>query len=214
MSFDVPDKHDYENVVALNQAWLSDLRHDPEMRRGLTGSNDALRERIIGLNPHQCSRLAETPFLLFSFQERDDRYWSRILQSSREPDLFRADRSANVNTLASAALGFIWQLARRNPYALRLFCGATLYWCERIAELTFYTLLDAVRSSGDVPVLRQAHMVPMWQKLLDEGISRETRVRRAAQFSALQAILTDPTDTTGGNVRALAVAEDAGRSGR
>lgn len=224
MSFNVPDKRDYENVVSLNAAWLGYLRQDHEMRRGLAGCNEPLRQRIIELSSHQYQRLAETPFLLFSFHERDERYWSRILEQSREPDLFRTAASRNVDTLASAALGFIWQLARRNPYALRLFCGATLYWCERIADLTFYSLLDAVRCSGDVPVLRLAHAAPMWRKLLDEGISRESRVRRAAQFAALQVVLTDPAGSDRNEVRALAarsvaapgrrIAEETDRPGR
>ena len=114
-----------------------------------------------------------------------------MLDRAPEPGLFRSSGSEPVDTLIAAALGFIWQLANRNPYSLRLVCGATLYWCERIADLTFYELLDAVRNSGDVPLLRHAHVESLWRKLLADGIHGNGKVRRAAQLSALQAVLTD-----------------------
>ncbi len=125
MSFEIPDKRDYENVVSLNRAWLNYLRRDREMRHGLAGCSEELRQQFITLRPAERLRLAETPFLLFSFHERDDHYWSRLLERPQEPDMFRSSASKDVDTLVSAALGFIWQLAKRNPYSLRLFCGAT-----------------------------------------------------------------------------------------
>ena len=194
MSFEGPDKEDYANVVALNQAYLALLRRDKELCRGLNGCAEPLRQHLVELSQHRIDRLAEAPFLLFSFRERDDRYWTRILQDAGDADLFSSAGSDDVDTLISAALGFIWQLARRNPYALRLFCGATLYWCERIAELTFYRLLEAVRCSGDVPVLRIAGRNELWRKLLESGVSRHNPVRHAAQLSALQVVLTDPAE--------------------
>ncbi len=192
MSFDGPDRGDYENVISLNQAYLTLLRKDRQLCRTPGGAAEPVYERIRELNRHQVGRLATTPFLLFSFRERDDRYWGRVLGEARAPDLFRSVASRDIDTLVSAALGFIWQLARRNPYTLRLICGATLYWCERVAEPTFYQLLDAVRCSGDLPVLRLAHQSTMWQKLLDKGIGRENQSRSAAQMSALQTVLTEP----------------------
>ena len=204
MSFDGPDTQDYENVIALNQAYLSLLRRDKELRRGLSSCAEPLRHRLRELTQQQADRLAEAPFLLFSFRECDDLYWNRILQDAGNADLFRPAASEDVDTLISAALGFIWQLAKRNPYALRLFCGATLYWCERIAELTFYRLLEAVRGSGDVPVLRIAGRNELWRKLLESGVSRRNTIRHAAQLSALQAVLTDPPDNSKSETWSLA----------
>jgi hypothetical protein len=186
---------DYENVVALNQAYLALLLRDQELCRGLHGCAEPLRHRLSELSLRQIDRLAEAPFLLFSFRERDELYWTRILQERADGDLFRSAGSDDVDTLISAALGFIWQLAKQNPYALRLFCGATLYWCERIAELTFYRLLDAVRCFGDVPVLRLAGRNELWRKLLQDGVSARSSIRRAAQLSALQVVLTDPAES-------------------
>jgi hypothetical protein len=132
---------------------------------------------------------------LFSFREGDERYWTHVLDRTPERGLFTGNDSDEVDTLISASLGFIWQLAQRNPYTLRLICGATLYWTERIAEQTFFGLLDAVRKTGDTPDIRLVRRSQIWNKLLDGGVSRERVTRRAAQMSALQVVLTAAPDT-------------------
>jgi hypothetical protein len=194
MAFSGPELSDYENVVALNKAWLDLLQADTRLREALPALPERLRGRITNLSKQQISRLAATPFLLFSFREGDDRYWTRVLAESPERDLFRVNDVDEVDTLISASLGFIWQLARQNSYAVRLICGATLYWTERIAERTFFHLLDAVRTAGDMPCVRFAENPELWQKLLDSGVSRQMLARHAAQMSALQVVLTDPPD--------------------
>ena len=191
MSFEGPDRRDYDNVVALNVAYLRCLRR--RRGEGLGACPAPLRARLTGLNEHESSRLAEAPFLLFSFREQDDRYWDRLLRGGASGELFRAQPSPDLTMLTSAALGFVWQLAGRNPYVLRLFCGATLYWCERIADLTFYRLLDVVRGASDVPELRLAGHHALWRKLCDDGTCAASRVRHAAHFAALQTVLTGAT---------------------
>ena len=192
MSFDRPADRDYENVASLNSAYLAMLCTERSLRRGLDGCSGPLKARLTELGRTDIPRLAQTPFLLFSFRERDDRYWDDVLERQSEPGLFRSSGSEPVDTLVAAALGFVWQLANRNPYALRLICGATLYWCERIGDLTFFGLLDAVRNSGDVPMLRCGHCDSLWSKLLGDGVSPDRSVRHAAQLAALQSVLTDP----------------------
>lgn len=195
MAFSSPEMSDYENVVALNTAWLEQLQRESRLCNGLTGLPDALRLRLTNLSVQQIGRLAATPLLLFSFREGDDRYWTRILTRSPERDLFTASSADDVDTLIAASLGFIWQLARRNPYALRLICGASVYWTERIAEQTFFALLNAFRSTGDTPTARFVLQRDLWRKLLSSGVSREGVSRNAAQVSALQVVLTDPPDS-------------------
>jgi hypothetical protein len=204
MSFDGPDARDYENVVSLNHAWLCLQRRDPQIRRGLDNGARLLSRELAGLDAVQAERLAATPFLLFSFREQDDVYWTSVLERQAAPDLFRSDGSRDSDMLISAALGFIWQLACRNPYALRLICGASLYWCERLTETPFYELLAAVRCAGELPVPRLAGHTTMWQKLLGDGVSGDENVRAAAQLSALQSVLTETYRETGGRKLALA----------
>lgn len=195
MSFEGPDTSDYENVVALNEAYLQLMVRDAALQAGLRSCPESVKERLLGLTATEISRLATTPFLLFSFRERDDRYWTRLLDPAPPRGLFNSCGSADIDTLISAALGFIWQLARQNPYSLRLFCGATLHWCERIAESTFFGLLEAVQRSGDVPELRMAASAGTWRMLLGNGARGEHRMRTAAQLAALQTVLTEPPVT-------------------
>lgn len=195
MPFLSPELSDYDNVVSLNEAWLGLLQKDTRLAQGMEELPDRLRRRITTLSRQQIERLAATPFLLFSFREGDERYWTHVLGRTPERGLFRENDIDEVDTLISASLGFIWQLAQRNPYTLRLICGATLYWTERIAEQTFFGLLDAVRATGDTPDIRLVRYREFWNKLLDSGVSRERLTRRAAQMSALQVILTTSPDS-------------------
>jgi hypothetical protein len=195
MAFSGPELSDYENVVALNQAWLCLLQKGTRLSEGIAELPERLQRRITNLSQQEITRLAATPFLLFSFREGDDRYWEGVLAGSPERNLFAANDTDDVDILVSASLGFIWQLARRNPYTLRLICGASIYWTEQIAEQTFFGLLEAVRLAGEMPCVRFVQQRELWNKLLDRGLSREVPARHAAQLSALQTILTAPRDT-------------------
>ncbi len=196
MGFNGPDATDYENVLTLNQAWLELTPRDAALQRGLDGMPVDLCKRMTSLSSSQIARLAKTPFLLFSFRETDEAYWTQTLAERPGAGLFDIRSTEDADTLISAALGFIWQLARRNPYALRVICGATLYWSERIAELTFFELLDAVRATGEPPVARLGRHTDLWRKLLGSGVSRQLLSCHAAQMAALQSILTQATDVT------------------
>ena len=197
MTFNGPDGGDFENVAALNLAYLSRVRRDPAVRPDPRLDPAAVCERIADLDARQVRVLATTPVLLFSFREDDERYWTRILEAPPVRDLFSIQGHRDIDTLVSAALGFLWQLARRNPYALRLISGATLYWCERIAEQTFYPLLSAVRQNAAIPAPRLADDAAFWSALLEQGTSPREDARHAAQFGALQAILTRPRTDSG-----------------
>ncbi|RLA22235.1 MAG: hypothetical protein DRQ63_12950 [Gammaproteobacteria bacterium] len=192
MAFDGPQTTDYTNVVSLNRAYLSLLQRDLRARHGLRQLSSRLSDKITGLNKRQIERLAATPFLLLSFREGNDHYWSEVLGGPPGGDLFKSSGSEDLDTLVSAGLGFIWQLARQNPYALRLICGASLHWCEEIAEQTFFRLLVSVAAHGNILQLRAAHDHELWRKLLDDGTNRVKIIRRAAHVSALQAVLTQP----------------------
>lgn len=192
MDFDGPTADDFGNVASLNRAWLTLLRQDPASRKAAGRDAEPHMADIANLTHRESERLAESPFLLFSFRERDEALWSGIIEGNRRRHLFRDTRSREAETILASALGFIWQLARQNPYALRLICGATLYWSERIGELTFYRLLSAVRQTDRIPVLRSAGHPTLWRKLLTTGISASDDIRSAAQLCALQAVLTEP----------------------
>jgi hypothetical protein len=192
MAFDGPQATDYENVASLNRAYLSILRRDVRSHLGLAHLSAELVGRLTDLTERQAERLSAVPFLLLSFREQDDRYWNKVLDDAASRDLFSVTGCNDLHTVVSAGLGFVWQLARQNPYTLRLFCGSSLYWCERIAEQTFFNLLASVASQGRVPELRNAHDQALWRKLLVQGVSTKGAIRKAAHLSALQSVLTRP----------------------
>jgi len=195
MAFDGPASVDYRNVGALNRAYLTLLQVNRRARRGLQQFASPLQRRIVSLTRHQIDRLAATPFLLLSLRERDDKLWSQVLSDESGRDLFARPVADDLDRLQSAALGFVWQLARQNPYTLRLVCGASLHWCEQIGERTFFGLLAAVAPHPDLLELRRASDDELWRKLLHDGVSRETEIRTAAHVSSLQTVLTRPVSS-------------------
>jgi hypothetical protein len=208
MDFMGPSATDYDNVTSLNRAFLALLGRDAEIRRCLEGLRPPLADRLASLTAVQAERLATTPFLLMSFRERDDRFWEAAFAPGVSGDLFggRSPASDECSRLVSAGLGFAWQLTKQNPYAARLICGASLHWCEQLAELTFLHLLAVAGLRTEVLTLRCATENELWTKLLQSGISREQQVRRAAHISALQSVLTRASMGAAAPLRAAACA--------
>lgn len=192
MEYRGPEQDDFHNVRSLNRECLTRLAGGDPHAAPLEDMPERLALRLVRLRPAQCERLAATPFLLFSFRERDNEYWGRLLDDTGTRNLFSAGAEADDvrMPLIAAGLGFVWQLARRNPYAARLICGASLHWCEQLAERTLLEVVTVAASCPDVLVMREAGNRPLWNKLLQNGISYEPEVRRAAHIGALQYVLT------------------------
>ena len=187
MDFTGPEAADLQDVRSLNAAFLDYLRGTPgaPLRAAMPA---ALRAAVAGLTDRQIERLAEAPFLLLSLRESDDAYWGRMLAEVPSGDLFAPASAAPLRAIAAATLGFLWQLARRNPYATRLVSGASLSWCERLADCTLLRLQRFADRDGLVGP-RFPGDAGFWHRLLGAGLSSERNVRRAAQLCALQATL-------------------------
>lgn len=205
MDFSGPAAADYRNVTELNTAFLQILRgrHTGRpLRRQLPHD---LQETAARLRDDELRYLAAAPFLLMSFRERDEELWHTLLSEPAETDLLAAMSAAGeTDRLTAAGLGFLWQLAYRNPYATRLVSGAALDWCERLAEITLLRLLQNAAGHTDLLGLRSAGRYDVWRKLLDDGVSVDDRLREAAHLSVLQAMLT--TGATLGRQRLRAAA--------
>lgn len=199
MDYRGPQAADFDNVRALNLAFLKLLAERRRAARLLARLPTTLTERCAALTPLQRERLAGVPFLLFSCREGDADYWDALFANGGARTLFdgEAPFDAAVAGVVSAALGFIWQLARQNPYAARVVCGASLHWCEQLAERP---LLDVVTvaASGNVLTLRAPDDTALWTKLLHPATSGERAIREAAQISALQRLLTRGSATPAG----------------
>ena len=172
--FPGPDPDDYANVLALNTAFIKASVEMPGPQRG---------------------RLAAAPFLLFSFRERDLDWWDTALAENRQGDLMAVADLENpeLRRIQTAALSYLWYLARRNPYATRIISGATVSWCEKITDLPLVTLLDRIGVRGDLMQSRLSSPDELGARLLGDGTSSRRKVRRSTQMVALQSLLTHAT---------------------
>lgn len=189
MDYSGPDAADFSEVAALNQAFLVCLR--APAGAALRGClPERLRPVIAALRDIQVERLAATPFLLLTLRERDAGYWAQLAGEETAPDLFATGGNGG-DDIAAAALSFLWHLARRNPYALRLIAGAGNDWCSILLDSTLLTLLRRVGSQADALLPREADNGEFWRKLLGPGLSSDPTVRAAAHAACLQTMLTN-----------------------
>lgn len=175
---------DLVNISALNRCFL----------RAVAGAESRVFGAISAcrMSLDEQSRLANAPFLLFSLREHDDDFWHKLLDEN--PQLEFIDQGEQpcpeICQLQAAGLSFLWQLARRNPYAVRLICGASVSWCEQIAQLTLVALLARSANRHDLIGPRFADDDIFWRRLLGNGVAKSHKLRRASHHSALQHMLT------------------------
>lgn len=205
MDFSGPQATDFANVKSLNHAFLNCLRRPScgrHLRQQLPQKIQCLVE---GLTDFQVQRLSSAPFLLLSLRERDAAYWQALFDADASGDLLIVlDSGTETDQLAIAGLAFLWALAKRNPYATRLVSGATLNWCEQLAERTVLQLLQQSSGRRDLLQPRFAGNTHFWNKLLGPGLSSERDVRSAAHLAALQSVLTEDPSTHYRAIRAAA----------
>ncbi len=197
MDFTGPVAADLIDVRSLNIAFLEYLSgpQGEQLRQALPAP---LRPALAAMTDRQVKRLAAVPFLLFTLGESDDAYWDHLLGDRPVRDLFAATRNDSdpLGQITSAALGFLWQLARKNPYAARLLSGGTVHWCEQLASCTLLFVLQCAVENPELIGPRLPNNTVFWHRLLGAGLSSEADVRRAAHLCALQTMLT-PIETTG-----------------
>ena len=192
MHYNGPDRADLANVLTLNRAFIAWLRARTQENCPADGLWPETRARFIGLSCEQRERLARMPFLLMSLAEDDETRWQSLFAEQKTRDLLHCVqvRDDDASRLIAAGLGFLWQLAQRNPYAVRLVSGAGLRWCEQLASCTLMDLF--ARTLEDLALLgpRMPDKVELWHKLLTAGVSNRRDLRRAARVAALQIVLT------------------------
>lgn len=205
MDFQPPEPADLANVRALNAAFLDALCRQTLPERLLAGPPDGL-QAACG-DARVLERLERCPFLLFSLAEHDAPRWDRLFNQRRRarPDLVDAmgSHADSTVTVVLAALGFLWQLARRRPYAARVVSGASLAWCEHLAECTLVDIYRFAGAETRLVAYRNAGNTAFWRRLLVSATSSEKPVRHAARLAALQMLLTE---TRTGTYRRLAAA--------
>jgi hypothetical protein len=195
MDYIGPDAADFADVAALNHAFLVRLRSP-----GRAGSRlreqmpEPLQRVVAALRDVQVERLASSPFLLLSLRERDAVYWQRLAGEYAFPDLFAVE-DEKTDEVAAAALSFLWHLARRNPYAVRLVAGAGNDWCAMLTASTLLSLLRGASGRADLLQPRHADNPAFWTKLLGAGLDSNAVTRAAAHTACLQTVLTNMAGT-------------------
>ena len=166
-----PRQDDYANVLALNTAFIK-------------ATSD--------LKGPQRGRLAATPFLVFSLREDDIDWWRLALADVRQRDMIDTaeQQNSDLRCVQTATLSFLWQLAQRNAYAVRVISGASIAWCEMISELALLTLLDRMGARGDLIQSRLQVPGEIGERLMGCGASSSAILRRSSQVCALQTLLT------------------------
>lgn len=191
MDFSGPERSDLKDVQSINLAFLSYLvsTAGEPLRNCLP---ETLQPALQALSQRQVERLASVAFLLISIGESSGDCWSNSSPGRPVRDLFTPtrDESDPLSRIATAAAGFMWQLARKNPYAARVVSGATLAWCEELAEQTLLRVFECVGGDQRMLTPRMADNTVFWSRLLGAGVSSEFEIRRAAHLSALQSVLT------------------------
>jgi hypothetical protein len=193
MHFPGPDTADLANVYALNRAFIAWQRARPQEARGPGELPAGMPTRLAVLSCEQRERLARSPFLLLSLAEDDEPRWQSLFAEQQTRDLLQCAQPGDeaATTLIAGALGFLWQLSRRNPYAARLLTGASLGWCEQLAGCTLMDLFARTLDDRTLLAPRMANHAELWHKLLTAGVSSRRQLRRAARVAALQTVLTE-----------------------
>lgn len=191
MDFSGLEPTDLDDVRAINVAYLEFLRSAAGETQRLK-LPARLRPAVAALTQRQAERLAGVPFLLLTLNESDESYWGHAREELPACDLFAENQNLldPIAKIVVSALGFQWQLARRNAYAARLVSGACLAWCEQLAACSLLRVLQCASDCQRLVAPRQAAHEAFWTRLLGAGLSSAEDVRRAAQLSALQSVLS------------------------
>ena len=185
MDFQGPDVADLDNVYGLNRAYLDALSRPLAVAPGAPSGTASIIEKLTALSVRKSTCLSQCPFLIYSFPEAADRRWARLFSDAAQPGLFDGTSLSPecVGGLAPATLGFLWELAKRNPYATRLVSGASLDWCERLADSSpvrvfRFATYEPGLLSPRLPTHRE-----FWSKLLGAGTSNDKEIRHSAQLT-------------------------------
>ncbi len=191
MQYQCPGPAELANVFVLNSAFIAWQLSMPRERGRGPRMGPGIAARLAALDGVQRERLARTPFLLMSLAEDDELRWQTLFSEHTTRDLLQCIqlRDEAASRITAAGLGFLWQLAQRNPYAARLVSGASLDWCEQLSGCTLMDLIARALEDHTLLAPRMSDRPDFWDRLLTAGVSNRRQVRVAARVATLQTVL-------------------------
>ncbi len=176
MHYPCPTAVDLANVYALNVDYLAlAARHDE-----LPG--------LARLSRREAERLARVPFLLFSLDVRNESLWQRLFDGTTDLVDAARRRDPNWDALVSSSIAFLWSLALTNPYAVRLFTGASADWCRQLGERRLVCITSRILKAGLRPTSRLASTGEDWRLMLTDATSPNQSRREATVLGLFQAL--------------------------
>ncbi len=179
MQYPCPERADLDEIRALNSAFL-----DVCARSSLP---DGVAARIASLTLAQRELLSDAPFLLFSLQEDQASLWDRLFAA--EPDFFDEPTPAEWVPITTAAIAFLWHLAKRAPHDARLFAALSPALSRRLAEHPLISVTHRALGLGISPRPRFTEQPELWSLLFDACSAPDSARMTAGQMIAMQRLL-------------------------
>lgn len=175
------DNATLQEIILLNQLFIGVL---PGLPAAGFAAAAAPALPALPARPRQGFKAAlrSCPFLLF--RVADPVAPARVA----DKPMAGADTDAAAQRLITFALGFLWQLARSNPFAVQLVSGAQARWCEELAALNIAQLVALAQRAQLLP--RLTDTPGFWEDLLGVSSPALPGPRRTLGIAGLQLIMS------------------------
>lgn len=182
MQYPCPERTDLAEIRALNAEFLSVCSREQ--------SGDPVSRQLARLTYPERQSLAAVPFLLFSVAEDDVSLWNRLFD--RDSDLLDEPTAPEWVPITTAAIAFLWHLAKRAPHDVRLFAACSSTWCQRLAEHRLMCVTEGAVAAGIRPKPRFEDRPDTWNMLIDACRTADPALLGVGQMMAMQRLLLQP----------------------
>ncbi len=184
MQYPCPERADLDEIRALNLSFLDVCARD--------SASDGVSARVASLTLPQRELLSDAPFLLFSLQEDQASLWDRLFVT--EPDILDEPTPSEWVPLTTAAIAFLWHLAKRAPHDARLFTALSSSLSHRLAEHPLISVTHRALGLGISPRPRFAEQPELWNLMIDACAAPDPEQMTAGRMIAMQRLLMKSPD--------------------
>ncbi len=179
MQYPCPAESDIDEIRALNSAFLSACATEPAPCQ--------VSARLALLDQAEQVSLSRAPFLLFSLREDEAGLWDRVFGA--EPDILDQPTDPVWVPITTAAIAFLWHLAKRAPHDARLFAACSPSFSGRLAERRLVSVTHRALALGVRPEPRFPGDPGIWETLIDATKTPDSERQGVGRMVALQRLL-------------------------